>query len=96
MAKVRFRTKKEVFTISRNKVDQIYDSVKKINQAYEIWAANHNLTLYEMQIYCIIIESGKQTITQKELCKQLDAPKTSINSIIKKQLNTGRIKMDVH
>lgn len=82
--------------MSRNKINQIYESVKKINQAYEIWSAKHGLTLYEMQIYYVIIESKKPSITQKELCVQLDAPKTSINSIIKRQLKTGRIEMTVN
>ena len=32
-------------------------------------------------------------ITQKELCQKLDAPKTSISSMIKRQLKTGYIEM---
>ena len=67
-----------------------------MNRAYEIWAAKHGLTLYEMQIYYVIVENGGGAITQKDLCTQLDAPKTSINSIIKKQLKTNRIEMSVN
>lgn len=54
------------------------------------------MTLYEMQIYYVIVENGGGAITQKDLCTQLDAPKTSINSIIKKQLKTNRIEMSVN
>ena len=82
--------------MSRNKISQIYETVKRINRVYEVWAGKHGLTLYEMQIYYVIWEREKHKITQKELSKQLDAPKTSINSIIKKQLKTGRIEMSVN
>lgn len=82
--------------MSREKINLIYDAVKKVNRAYEVWASNHGLTLYEMQIYYVILESGNRMITQKDLCTQLDAPKTSINSIIKKQLRTNRIEMEIN
>lgn len=82
--------------MERIKINKIYDAVKKVNRAYEIWAAKHGLTLYEMQIYYVIVENGDGAITQKDLCTQLDAPKTSINSIIKKQLKTNRIEMSVN
>lgn len=82
--------------MERIKINKIYDAVKKVNRAYEIWAAKHGLTLYEMQIYYVIVENRGGAITQKDLCTQLDAPKTSINSIIKKQLKTNRIEMSVN
>lgn len=82
--------------MNRNKINKIYDSVKKINRAYEIWAAKHGLTLYEMQIYYVIVENGGGAMTQKDLCTQLDAPKTSINSIIKKQLKAQLIQMEIN
>lgn len=82
--------------MERIKINKIYDAVKKVNRAYEIWAAKHGLTLYEMQIYYVIVENGGGAITQKDLCTQLDALKTSINSIIKKQLKTNRIEMSVN
>ena len=82
--------------MERIKINKIYDAVKKVNRAYEIWAAKHGLTLYEMQIYYVIVENGGGAITQKDLCTQLDAPKTSINSIIKKQFKTNRIEMSVN
>ncbi len=82
--------------MNRDKIDRIYETVRKINQVYEIWAGKHGLTSYEMQIYYVILQREGMTITQKELCMELDAPKTSINSIIKKQLGTGNIEMKVN
>ena len=42
------------------------------------------------------LQKEQAYITQKELCDELDAPKTSINSIIKRQLKTGYIEMEVN
>ncbi len=82
--------------MSREKIDLIYESVKKINHAYEVWAVTHGLTLYELQLYYEMLRSGGDTITQRDLCQKMDAPKTSINSIIKKQLSTGYIEMQTN
>lgn len=82
--------------MNRSKINKIYDAVKNVDRAYEVWASSHGLTLYEMQIYYVILENGGCAITQKDLCTKLDAPKTSINSIIKKQLNANRIEMEVN
>lgn len=82
--------------MNRNKIARIYEADRRINRVYEIWSSAHGLTLYEMQIYYVIMEKESRTITQKDLCQELDAPKTSINSIIKKQLRTGYIEMNVN
>lgn len=82
--------------MSREKIDRIYESVKKINHAYEVWAVAHGLTLYELQLYYEMLKSEEETVTQKDLCHKMDAPKTSINSIIKKQLSTGYIEMQTN
>ena len=82
--------------MSREKIDRIYESVKKINHAYEVWAVAHGLTLYELQLYYEMLKSGEEAVTQRDLCQKMDAPKTSINSIIKKQLNTGYIEMQTN
>lgn len=82
--------------MSRNNVDRIYDAVKKINRAYEAWSDLHGLTLYEMQMFYVIWCRESRCITQKELCQELDAPKTSVNSIIKRQLQAGWIVMEVN
>lgn len=80
----------------RKRISQIYEAVRKINYAYEYWASVHGLTLYEMQVYYVILEKNSPFITQRELCDTLDAPKTSINSIIKKQLKAGYIEMNIN
>lgn len=80
----------------RSRIDRMYEAVRKINQVYEKWSALHGLTLYEMQIYYEIMKNGEASITQKDLCMMLDAPKTSINSIIKKQVQAGYIEMNVN
>lgn len=80
----------------RDRIDRMYDSVRKVNRAYEIWASSHGLSSYEMQIYYEMIKNGDTAITQKDLCLMLDAPKTSINSIIKKLLQSGSIRMNVN
>lgn len=80
----------------RNKIDRMYEVVRKINQVYEIWAAAHGMTLYEMQIYYEMGKNGDAAMTQKDLCMRLDVPKTSINSIIKKQLQNGCIEMHIN
>lgn len=77
----------------RGRVDRIYEAVQMVNQVYEDWSLKHGITLYEMQVYYIILGKKEASITQRELCEKLDAPKTSINSIIKKQLNRGYIQM---
>lgn len=79
-----------------NRIDRMYDAIRKTNQVYEKWSALHGLTLYEMQIYYEIMKSGEAVITQRDLCMKLEAPKTSINSIIKKQVMYGYIEMNVN
>lgn len=80
----------------RDRIDRMYEAVRKVNQAYEVWASRHGLTLYELQIYYEMIKNEDASMTQKDLCRKLDAPKTSINSIIKKQLQTEYIEMHVN
>ena len=82
--------------MTRNDINFIYDSLKKIDRAYEYWAAKHGLTLYELDVYYTFIDGKKDKITQKDLCDCLYAPKTSVNSVIKKQIETGRIEMQVN
>ena len=50
--------------MERIKINKIYDAVKKVNRAYEIWAAKHGLTLYEMQIY-YVIEIGRASCRER-------------------------------
>lgn len=80
----------------RIQVDNMYNAIRKINQSYEKWASRFGLTLNEMQIYYEIMDSQQETITQKKLCEALEAPKTSVNSIIKKQMTMGLISLQVN
>lgn len=82
--------------MTRERVDRMYEAVRKVDQAYERWASLHGLTLYELQIYYEMMQCGETEITQKDLCRKLDAPKTSVNSIIKKQVQAGYIEMNVN
>ena len=79
--------------MKRSNVDRIYEAIRKVNQVYDIWASSHGLTMYEMEIYYEILKTDEMTMTQKDLCQRLEAPKTSINSIIKKQLQNGYIEL---
>ena len=82
--------------MNRDKINRICESVQKVNQVYEVWAGKHKLTLYEMLMFYEIFQKENMEITQKELSIKLEAPKTSVNSIIKKQLNAGYIEMRVN
>ena len=66
--------------MKQTKIEQLCESARKIDHVYEVWATAHGLTSCEMQIYYVIMKKEKAVITQKELCMELDAPKTSINS----------------
>ncbi len=82
--------------MNRDKVDRICESARKIDQAYEVWATKHKLTLYELLMFYEIFQNENREITQKELSMKLGAPKTSINSLIKKQLHAGYIEMCIN
>lgn len=82
--------------MKENTIERIYESVRRINHAYEVWAGRCGLTLYEMQIYYVILRREPETVTQRELCLELEAPKTSVNGIIRRQVCAGRIKMRVN
>ena len=81
---------------NREKIDRIYESAQKIDQVYDVWATKYKLTLYEMMMFYEIFQKENREITQKELSMKLGAPKTSVNSLIKKQLNAGYIWMQVN
>ena len=82
--------------MKENRVDRLYETIRRIDAAYDLWASKQELTSYELQIYYEMLKKEDACITQKELCKKLEAPKTSINSIIKKQLLEGIIQMDIN
>lgn len=82
--------------MNRDKVDRICEAARKIDQAYEVWATKHKLTLYELLMFYEIFQNENREITQKELSMKLGAPKTSVNSLIKKQLQAGYIEMRIN
>lgn len=82
--------------MNKDKVDRIYESAWKIDQAYEVWATKHKLTLYELLMFYEIFQKENMEITQKDLSMKLGAPKTSVNSLIKKQLQAGYIEMRIN
>lgn len=82
--------------MSRDRIDRLYEAIRRADQAYEVWAAAHGLTLYELQIYYEMMKNEGEAIRQKDLCKTLDAPKTSINSMVKKRMQSGHFCMDVN
>ncbi len=82
--------------MNKDKVDRIYESARKIDQAYEVWATKHKLTLYELLMFYEIFQKENMEITQKDLSMKLGAPKTSVNSLIKKQLQAGYIEMRIN
>ena len=82
--------------MNKDKVDRICESARKIDQAYEVWATKHKLTLYELLMFYEIFQKENMEITQKDLSMKLGAPKTSVNSLIKKQLQAGYIEMRIN
>ncbi len=82
--------------MSRDRIDRLYEAIRRADQAYEVWAAAHGLALYELQIYYEMMKNEGEAIRQKDLCKTLDAPKTSINSMVKKRMQSGHFCMDVN
>lgn len=82
--------------MEKNQVDRLYEAIRRMDQIYELWSSRHGIGVYDMQIYYEMLKHGEASITQKDLCRKLDAPKTSINSIIKKQLQSGYIEMHVN
>ena len=54
--------------MSRDRIDRLYEAIRRADQAYEVWAATHGLTLYELQIYYEMMKNEGEAIRQKDLC----------------------------
>lgn len=80
----------------RDYLNKLYEAVLAIENTYNNWSKEHGLVYYDMQLYYNLMESPERRLTQKELVKNLQAPKTSINSIVKRQLAKGYIAMNVN
>lgn len=53
--------------MSRDRIDRLYEAIRRADQAYEVWAAAHGLTLYELQIYYEMMKNEGEAIRQKDL-----------------------------
>ena len=79
----------------RKRLYRLYDSINRTSKIYEAWSRKHGLTYVEMQLFYSLLEDDEK-ITQKDLCDYLEAPKTTINSIVKKYLNQQYIQLEVN
>ena len=77
--KVRNRTVEKEEHMSRDRIDRLYEAIRRADQAYEVWAAAHGLTLYELQIYYEMMKNEGEAIRQKDLCKTLDAERAFLH-----------------
>ena len=62
---------------NREKIDRIYESAKKIDQVYDVWATKYKLTLYEMMMFYEIFQKENRELTQKELSMKLGCTSSS-------------------
>lgn len=81
---------------SRDKIDLIYSSVNGIDRIYQKWAKSQNIGYYDMLLYYALMEIDNQGMTQVQFYKELDIPKTTVNSIVKNQLKQGYIYFEVN
>ena len=81
---------------SRDKIDLIYSSVNGIDRIYQKWAKSQNVGYYDMLLYYALMEIDNQGMTQVQFYKELDIPKTTVNSIVKNQLKQGYIYFEVN
>lgn len=81
---------------SKDKIDLIYSSVNGIDRIYQKWAKSQNVGYYDMLLYYALMEIDNQGMTQVQFYKELDIPKTTVNSIVKNQLKQGYIYFEVN
>jgi DNA-binding MarR family transcriptional regulator len=81
---------------NRDRVNQIYEAVNTIEKIYEKWSKSQGIGYYDMQLYYSLVENDGKPMTQKQICDEMDVPKTTINSIVKNQLKLGYIRLDVN
>lgn len=51
--------------MSRDRIDRLYEAIRRADQAYEVWAAAHGLTLYELQIYYEMMKTRERPFGRK-------------------------------
>lgn len=79
--------------MEKNAISKIYDSIRSINRAYEVYAQGYGLSLYELRVYYYLYENDFKPLIQKELSLALNLPKTSISSLINKQVRDGYMEL---
>lgn len=75
-------------------LNDLYDSIHRVDELYEEYAARFGLTYAELQLFYAFMEDPGRKITQKDLCSELEAPKTTVNYIIKKFEKKGLLVME--
>ena len=77
----------------RNRIHQLYDVMYNIDKIYENYAKSKGVGYNEMLLFYILLEENTDIITQKQICDELEIPKTTLNSIIKNLLNKNLITL---
>lgn len=72
------------------------EALNVIDRTYEKWCKKLGIEYYDMIMYYTLVEYGDTPITQKQICEDMDIPKTTVNSVIKKQIKLGYIELEVN
>lgn len=81
---------------NREYVNRLYEAVQNIENIYNDWSKAHGLLYYDMQLYYSLMETPNHTLTQKDIVEQIQAPKTTVNSLVKRHLAKGYISMTIN
>lgn len=76
------------------RVERLYSAVSRIEGVYETWSRARGLTYSEMKFYYALTLYPGHTAIQTELCAALQAPKTTVSSLVKTQAAAGRVQLD--
>lgn len=80
----------------RDRVNAVFEAVNVIDRTYEKWCKKLGIEYYDMIMYYTLVEYDDVPITQKQICEDMDIPKTTVNSVIKKQIRLGYIELQVN
>lgn len=80
----------------RDNINCLYEAVRSIDKVYENWAKTQGIGYYDMLLYYALVENEGQGMTQKQFCVELDVPKTTVNSIVKNQMQLGYIQLEIN
>lgn len=73
----------ETETDKLKKVAAINSAMTRVSGLYLKWTQKHNINYYTFKIFYVlsVLKKGA-SVTQKDICKELAAPKQSINNLI--------------